>query len=241
MKQRMPDFLIIGAQKCGTTSFYNHLIEHPNIEPGKNKEIHFFDNNYNKGLDWYISQFPSLSSTEKYILTGEATPKYIFHPLVPKRVFSVMPQVKLIALLRNPIDRAYSQYQMALRRRQRLQLGNRSFSFEEVIEKELKQAEFSYLKRGVYVNQIERWLKFFPRMQLKVVKSEDLFSNPSKVYKEVISFLGLPSYELKEYNNQNSASYQQMEIETRRRLIEYYKPYNKKLYEVLGQDFGWDN
>src|SRR5579863_6754349 len=113
----LPDFMIIGTQKGGTTSLYNYLIDHPNISSIFKKEPHFFDFNFYKGVSWYRAHFPSL--LEKYyservhgqkFITGEASPYYLYHPLVPQRIKETMPTAytKFIVLLRNPIDRAYS-------------------------------------------------------------------------------------------------------------------------------------
>src|SRR5437868_6286833 len=110
----VPDFIIIGAQKGGTTSLYNYLITHPGIAPIYVKEPHFFDTSFSKGLVWYRSHFPT--RLEKYyaqhfhkldFITGEASPYYLFHPLAPERVAKTLPHVKLILVLRNPVDRAY--------------------------------------------------------------------------------------------------------------------------------------
>src|SRR5947209_2592633 len=111
MKERrgMPGFLIIGAQRCGTTSLYDDLVKHPSIATASQKEIHFFDLNFQKGIDWYQAQFPGLG--QKGFITGEASPYYIFHPLAPKRILAAAPEIKLIVMLRNPVNRAYSHYQ----------------------------------------------------------------------------------------------------------------------------------
>ena len=119
-----PNFLIIGAQRCGTTSLYNYLIQHPQIVPSSKKEVHFFDLNFHLGQSWYEKHFPEVSDN---ILTGEASPYYIFHPLCPKRIFDYDPSVKLIVILRNPIDRAYSHYRHIVR------LGHEPLKFEDAL------------------------------------------------------------------------------------------------------------
>src|SRR2546423_13513556 len=113
----IPDFLIIGGQKCGTTSLYYYLIEHPNIAPAVRKQMHFFDNRFKKGFGWYKSNFPTIFSKwyktflhKQKFVSGEATPYYLFHPLAASRVHQFLPDVKLIVLLRNPVNRAYSHY-----------------------------------------------------------------------------------------------------------------------------------
>src|SRR5579885_1417562 len=113
----LPDFLIIGGQRCGTSSLYYYLTEHPGIISASTKETHFFDESFSKGIGWYRAQFPS-SFQKMYVtnvlkrdfLTGEGTPYYILYPHAPRRTFEIVPHVKLIALLRNPVERAHSQY-----------------------------------------------------------------------------------------------------------------------------------
>ena len=132
----MPDFIIIGAHRCGSTSLYKYLVKHPAIAPAVRKEIHFFDRNFRKGVAWYQAQFPSLSFGVRQILkrhfvTGEATPYYMFHPHVPRRIFEAAPQAKIIAVLRNPIDRALSHYHHVVA------LGREPLPcFEDAIEQE---------------------------------------------------------------------------------------------------------
>ncbi|MGM0884265.1 MAG: sulfotransferase domain-containing protein [Bacillota bacterium] len=249
-KQFVPDFLIIGAQKCGTTSLYNYLIQHPQIISALNKEVHFFDINFKKGLDWYRSKFPLLES--KKWITGEASPYYIFHPHTPKRIFQIMPKIKLIVLLRNPVDRAYSHYHHQVR------MGTEPLSFREAIKKEESRLKpeimkmlkdenyqsppyqyYSYLARGRYVEQLKTWMNLFPTEQFLILKSEDLYSNPAIVFHRVLDFLGLPRYELKQYTKDNSGAYLKLDLQLRNELLEYFRPYNRQLYKYLGVDFGW--
>ncbi len=122
-----PRFLIIGAQRSGTTSRYEYRLVHPRVAPAARKEIHCFDLRFDKGMDWYRAQFPDCAGG---LVTGEASPYYVFHPHVPERVRRHLPDVKLITLLRNPVDRAYSHYQHEVR------LEREPLSFEEATERE---------------------------------------------------------------------------------------------------------
>ncbi|HEY9295730.1 MAG TPA: sulfotransferase domain-containing protein, partial [Phormidium sp.] len=163
-----PDFIIIGAQKCGTTSLYEYLIQHPQILAASKKEVHFFDLNFAKGVDWYRQQFKPVSQKS---ITGEASPYYIFHPLVPQRIYQLFPQVKLIVLLRNPVERAISHYYHEVR------LGFEDLGLEDAIAQEPARLEgetakiladetyysynhqhYTYLSRGVYVEQLNNWM-----------------------------------------------------------------------------------
>lgn len=244
----MPHFIIIGAMKCGTSTLYRNLVELPYITPAIKKEVHFFDKKYELGLDWYRDHFPLLLDYKENYVTGEASPRYIIHPDVPKRVFETMPQVKLIALLRNPIDRAYSHYHHMSRK------GKDTLSFEDAITKEMeefnnnmekalenyKTLSTSYLTRGVYADQLKRWMNLFPKEQFLILKSEDFFTDPQIGFKQVTDFLDLPNWEYTDHKQWNVGSYSKMEDHLRKRLTEFFRPHNQRLYEFLGRDFGWE-
>jgi hypothetical protein len=262
-KQRvLPDFLIIGAQKCGTTSLYDYLVQHPAVLPARYKEPRYFTRNYKAGVDWYRSQFPlawvrdGLAKVRgEPILTGEATPGMILYPWTASRVRQLLPGMKIIALLRNPIDRAYSGYYQMVR------IGEeRLGTFEEAIDAEpgrvgveftrmiddpdyhsVGYGAFTYLTRGIYVDQLLRWAKEFPMNQIHVIDARELYREPMKVYARVLEFLGLSPYDRVRLERRNVApEYSPMSPATRERLIEFYRPHNARLYEWLGRDFGWD-
>lgn len=260
--QLLPDFIIIGAQRCGTTSLYRNLVQHPCVAPAIFKEVHFFDNNFMKGIAWYRAHFPSFlhkyyveQIRKQELVTGESSPYYIFHPHASKRILETVPQVKLIALLRNPVDRAYSHF------RHEVRLGVETLPFEDVmgreeerlrgeIEKMLEDENYysfnhehySYLSRGIYVDQLKIWMKNFPKEQILILKSEDFFNNPSAVFGQIIEFLRLPNWEPKEYRKYNVGYYARahMDATIRKRLIDYFEPHNQRLYEYLGVNFGWN-
>ena len=255
----LPNFVIIGAQRCGTTSLYNYLVKHPCVAPAFQKEVHFFDNQFSKGVDWYRAHFPlykdrAEKTCKKSFVTGETSPYYIFHPHVPKRILETLPRVKLIALLRNPVDRAYSHYHQSVRR------GIETLSFNDAIEREgerlhgeirkiledekyhnVNHQRYSYLSRGIYVDQLKIWMRLFPKEQILILKSEDLFNDPPRIFKRVLEFLNLPNWELKEYKKYNLGYYPKMNANTRKRLIDYFEPHNQRLYEFLAVNFGWEN
>jgi hypothetical protein len=264
-----PDFIIIGVARGGTTSLYNYLIDHPNIRPAAAKEVHFFDNQFYKGKYWYQGQFPY--TIQKYyaenvrkekFLTGEASPYYIYHPYAASRIAEALPQVKLVLLLRNPVERAYSHYSWEV------SWGTETLSFEEAIEREqariateiprlatqygFNHQHFSYVTRGHYAEQIQIWFKHFSRDQFLILKSEDMYKEPAGIYKQIIEFLELPiaeqkvaGREFKQYNQPEQRKSgvpftpKKISPETRQRLIEYYRPHNDRLYELLGRDFAW--
>ena len=255
-----PDFVIIGAQKGGTTFLHHLLSQHPLVEPAVRKEVHFFDWNFDKGIEWYRQCFPDPKwKGGRKIITGEASPSYLFHPLVAERMAETVPQARLIAMLRNPIDRAYSHYQMQVRR------GQEPRAFEEAIEAQLsrlraeaegdetredtshdgfkQQMVFAYLSRGIYVDQLLRWRESFSTEQMLVLSSEDFFERPVETLKVVLDFLDLPEWapeasELRKRRHRGGYE-QEMDPSTRRRLEEFFEPHNRRLYGYLGVDFGW--
>lgn len=250
----LPDFIIIGGKKCGTSSLYNYVAEHPDVAPAFRKEVHFFDNHTGKrGALLYRSYFPTRLHRRRVkrdrgsnIITGEATPYYLFYPPAPARVRRVVPDARLIAMLRNPVDRAYSHYHHEARR------GTEELSFEQAIEVETQRLEndrygspshrrYSYLSRGIYVDQLRNWREYFPKDQLLILRSEDLFEHFAAVLSETLEFLGLTPMEHTNFSKDNRGSYLEMDPATRGYLEDYFRPHNERLYEYLDRDFGWDH
>ena len=250
----LPDFLIVGAQKCGTNSLYDLLSLHPGVERAITKELNYFNLHFEKGVEWYRSQLPlPRQKEERKPITGEATPDYLFYPDAARRAAQVVPQARLIVLLRNPVDRAYSHYHHQVRK------GRETLGFEEAIEAEEERLRgetdkmpkdelstsfnyrhFSYLSRGVYVDQLLRWSKHYSQEQMLVLKSEDFFERTPEALKLVLDFLDLSDWEPETWEIRNKGRYEQeMASATRRRLEEYFEPHNRRLYEYLGVDFGW--
>ncbi|QTA90752.1 sulfotransferase domain-containing protein [Desulfonema magnum] len=233
----LPNFILIGAQKSGTTSLYSYLIQHPRITPGYKKEVHFFDNpgHFRKGMPWYRAHFPAAFTQPGSFVTGEATPSYLCHPQVPERMYEAVPGVKLIVLLRNPVDRAYSQYHHRIRH------GTETLPFELALKKEEHRFS-SYLARGMYADQLQRWMSIFLREQFLILSTEDFFRNPRKTLLKVTAFLELPDWhpDPKMFKKYNSSHYSDMKPETRKYLADYFAPHNEKLYRYLGMDFKWE-
>jgi hypothetical protein len=232
----LPDFLIIGAKKCGTTSLYHLLTQHSYVEPAAAKELHFFDTHFHMGVEWYRRCFPAPRWKDgRKTITGEATPGYLSRRSVPKRIAEVIPQVRLIALLRNPVDRAYSDYQQVARK------GLETLTLEEAIDRANRgDAPRNYLSASIYVNRLKWWSTFFSKEQMLVLKSEDFFERPQQTLKAVLTFLELPDWEPRAWEIRKKGRYEQgMDPSTRRRLEEYFEPHNQRLYDYLGVDFGW--
>lgn len=180
----LPNFLICGAHKAGTTSFYCCLRSHPDIFMSTLKEIHFFSENYEKGLDWY-QKFFSGRKSERMI--GEASTTYMSDSAVAQRIADDLPSAKLIFLLRNPTERAYSHYWY------RIQVGlqNPRLSFSEIIRSE-KGYNF-YIKEGFYYQQIKNFLANFQKKQLCFIISEDFNNNPELEVLKCLRFLEVDS------------------------------------------------
>ena len=254
----LPDFLVIGAQKCGTTALYAYLRWHPQITGPAWKEVSYFDRHYGRGERWYRGQFPSRpwlwlagGRSGRTALVGEASPSYVFHPHAPKRVRALLPDARLIVLLRDPVDRALSHYN------HEVALGREPLSFEDALDREQERTggefarlgdttyfskawwDFTYLARGRYPEQLELWLAVFPREQLLVLASEQLRQDPAEAYARVLDHIGAAPHELAEYPSIFEREYAPMASETRERLEQYYAAHNERLSELLDEDFGW--
>jgi len=195
----LPTFLIIGAARCGTTTLYTYLQSHPQIylRPNKRPEPHFFfkDDEYAKGIDYYQRNF--FPATGEWNAVGEASTSYIFGPEVPGRIFRHLPEARLVAILRNPIDRAYSNYRHSVRS------GLETLDFATAIERETERETeiegtplavikpFSYIARGFYHAQLKNFLSVFDRSQLAVLIFEEFCRAPGSALRHVCEFLGV--------------------------------------------------
>ena len=245
----LPDFLVIGAQKAGTTALYTYLRRHPDILGPFWKEVSFFDRYWTKGEVWYRGQLPLRGEGK---LVGEASPSYLFHPLAPERVFSVVPETSLVVLLREPGERAYSHYQ------HELALGREPLSFEDALEAEDERLQgeverlcadpkafslawwnHTYVSRGLYADQLERWFELFPREQLLVLTTEELGARPAETYATILSFLAAPPHSLDASPRVFDRDYAPMRDETREALTARFAEPNRRLEELLGRPLGW--
>jgi hypothetical protein len=257
----LPDYLIIGAKKGGTSSLVNWLIQHPqhlrmfpSFQPLKSP--HFFDQNFHRGVAWYRGHFPSSRTRARHPLAivGEASPYYLFHPAAAERARSVVPTAKVLAVLRNPVSRAYSNYwdrvsagtetlptfeQALAAERQRLARTDVDRLRTDPAYYSFEHDQFTYLARGRYVEHLPAWLDAFPPEQVLVLRAEDMYAEPEVVFAQVQRFLGLPvttAIDLRIYNERSKPP---IDPRTKAWLADYYRPFNEALYERLGRDFDW--
>jgi hypothetical protein len=268
-----PGFLIIGTQKGGTVALYTYLSEHPDIVPASEKEIGFFDQDilYNRGQSWYHAHFPLSYKLARNAITFEATPEYLYNPKAARRIFQYDPRMKLIVLLREPVSRAFSAWNMfrnlvrndaqylrgllpdcdpALRNWMESILRGGPFpEFDKVVRDELSAIQSGearldpgYVQRGLYYEQLARYLQYFDRKQIVVIESKRLKSDARNVLSEIARFLDLSEYDWaqKDVPLFHVGSYEtEMSSSTRELLQEFYEPHNLKLYELLGRDLEW--
>ena len=244
----LPDFLILGAQKAGTTALYAYLRWHPQVTGPSFKEVSFFDRHYAHGERWYRAHMPVRRSG----IVGEASPSYLSHPAAPERVARMLPRARLIALLRNPVDRAFSHYQ------HEVALGREELSFEDALAREDERMEgevermvrdpayfsyawwnYTYVARGRYAEQLERWYESFPSEQLLVLLTDELAADTAATYERVLQFLGVDARGLDSYPRIFEREYAEMDPATRARLEDEFARPNGRLAELLGRDLPW--
>lgn len=251
----LPEFLVIGAQKAGTTSLWSYLAAHPGVRPAMTKEVHYFDFNHHRGQAWYCAHFPvrRRPSAERPLpLTGEATPYYLAHPLAPSRAAACVPWARLVVLVRDPIERAHSHWRMERA------LGREPLGFEDAIDAEAERLEgeqeriqqgcdrpraphqlYSYQLRGDYAAQLERWAAHFSWDQFLVVQAERLFAEPATVYGSVLDFLGLaaPPAPPRFVVHGAGAGPRELSDALRRRLEDRFRSSNARLAQLTGIDY----
>ncbi len=257
-----PSFLIVGAQRCGTTSLYRALVQHPAVlRPPLRKGIHYFDTDYDRGPQWYRAHFP-LAATASLVAaraghpvaTFESSPYYMFHPLAGERIAHDLPGVRLIALVRDPVERAYSAHAHELAR------GFEDQPFEKALELEqerlagedehLRASPYAlshahqhnaYVARGHYIDQIERLEEMVGRHRLHVIDCHDFFTTPEPEYEAVLDFLGLPQVAPGSvtFDRHNARPRSPMPLPLRDRLTAHFEPYDARLAAWLGKTPSW--
>ena len=260
----LPDFLVIGGQRCGTDSLFKDLGLHPCVIAATRKEVSYFTRHFGLGEAWYRTHFPTRARVavrrrrqHAQVRSFEATPDYLFHPLAAARAAQLVPDAKLIALLRDPVERAYSHYRHMVR------LGFEDLSFDEAIAREDERTapdrdrlrrqplahpahliRYSYAARGAYAEQLERWFAHFRREQVLVVRSEDFFDRPAAAFAEILAFVELPAWRPEAFPNYSPPPPHPTggggpSEATTEHLRRYFAPRNEELHALLGRDMGW--
>jgi len=258
----LPYFVILGAARGGTTSMWQYLVQHPQIKAGKSKQSHFFSDQekWNQGFNYYFNFFPR-NTNASYFVTFEASTFYLSSYIAPSRMSRILPNAKLILLLRDPVERAYSQFLSTP------PMVKSTEGFEYFIDQELQNLqevpEGCYqddiparmfrtycqssilLNRGIYIQQIQNWLKYYPLEQLLIITAEDFFKNPKAEIRKILRFLELTvEDDFLQDMTVYAASDRGGEVirpETRRRLENFFRPYNQQLQEFLGRSFHWSS
>jgi hypothetical protein len=253
-----PDFLIVGAQRCGTTTMFKTLVQHPDVvRPFLRKGIHYFDKAYWRGERWYRGHFPLVVTTMlrghgHRAITGESSPYYMFHPLARQRLASDLPGVKLLVLLRDPVIRAYSAHSHEKAR------GYEDLDFEAALaaepgriagERERLMADpgydsfhwqhHAYVTRGQYIEQLRALEQLVGRERMCVVDSGDFFVDPEPVFDEVREFLGLTPCSDIVFEQHNARQRSPLDDDLRRRLMDHYAPYDEELAAWWGRTPSW--
>lgn len=258
----LPSFIIIGAQKSGTTSLFKYLRKHPDIQEPSRKELFFFDGGkiagrdifHEQGLDWYRLHFPRAIAGRPSALTYEATTSYLFSPIAAERIQQTLPSVRLIAVLRDPVDRTISHYQHNLRK------GREFRSLMEVICADETQLDtpsptqpasteaktslyYSYKSRGLYYEQLLRYKYFLDRGQILILCSKELASQPAATLQKIYKFLSLSDRNVIISSNPyfHNVSRQKTQIDPVHHEIlqQYFESPNRQLFELLDREFAW--
>lgn len=259
-RRMLPTFLISGAQRCGTTSMYKTLTAHPQVLPAVlHKGVHYFDTNYTRGLDWYRGHFPTDLAARRAggpaglrVITGESSPYYMFHPMSGRRIADDLPDARMIILLRDPVERAYSAFTHESAR------GFETETFERALELEESRLEgeeerliadpsyvshdhqhHAYVGRGMYVDQLERLEKEIGRDRLLAIDSGDLFVDPLPVFERVCDFLGLEPWQPDSFDQHNARPRSGMADDVRRHLSRRFEDADERLGVWLGRTPSW--
>jgi len=253
-----PGFILIGAQRCGTTSLFRALTAHPQVMPPTfRKGVNYFDLNYCRGGQWYRAHFPLAEVARRRAghhgppVAFEASGYYLYHPQAMERLGHDMPGVKLVAMLRDPVERAFSAHKHELARGYEQEGFERALELEDgrlAGETERMRADpgyesfahrhHSYRHRGQYAEQLERVFGFFPRAQVHVIDSAAYFGRPAEEYRRLLEFLGLRPFE-PGFAAANSRPGPPMDAGCRRMLEEHFRPHDERLAELLGRQPGW--
>lgn len=254
-----PDLVIAGVQKGGTTPFFRFLSEHPQVMRGLVKESHYFDRHYARGPIWYRALYPLNASRQRLakklgreVRVMDATPDYVFDPRAPGRIARDLPDARFVIFLRDPVARAYSNYQMMVAR----EYETLSFADAMAAEPERTAGEwdkmladpdyishpiriFGYMMRSRYADQLERWFQHIPQERTLVVRSEDARDDPAAAFRQLTNFFEIDAFEPPSFKPPNKRNYEPLDPGLRAELSATFADQNRRLAEILGRDMGW--
>lgn len=259
-KRVLPDVMLAGVQRSGTTALFEALYRLPNVErPRRGKGSHFFSYNYYRGWEWFQSQFPTEAWAKRVenkvgtpMFSFDACPYYLFHPFAVERMAQALPDVKVMVMLRDPVRRAESHFHHSVSH------GHEDLDFRDALAREDERMtgeigrmerdwsywshsheHHSYFAKGVYVEQLERLFRFYDRDQVMVIQSEAFYRDSNAVLADVTDWLGLQTVTLDQRDDRNGHEYKKMDEDMRSHLIELYREPNERLYELLGERYDW--
>ena len=255
----LPTMLIIGAQRCGTTTLFKTLSQHPNFAgPTLRKGVHYFDLHHDEPLDWYRAHFPTKSAVDAAqqrsgagVIIGESSPYYLWHPLAADRIAQALPGVRVVALLRDPVERAYSAHAHELARGFETEPFERALELEAerladqeaqlragTISRSLPHQHLAYVQRGEYIDQLERMATAIGRDHLLVLDAADFWAHPEQNWPAVTSFLGLSDHPVA-LERHNARARSPMSAELRAKLEEHFAPFDSRLARWWGRTPSW--
>ncbi len=260
----LPDFLLVGAKRGGTTSMWRYLAEHDGVlnlfpRPENIKGTYYFDENFARGERWYRSHFPTIAARRlaarrlgHRVVAGESTPYYLYHPLAPRRARALVPDALIVVVLRDPVERAFSHF------KERRSNGTESLTFAEAIELEptrlageearilvddgyvsFGHRHSSYVDQGRYAPMLERWFDAFGRDQVLVEISEEMYANPQASVDRVTDRLDLPRRALRHPEQHNAEPDESLDPETRARLATELGPDIAAVEAILDRKLPW--
>jgi hypothetical protein len=255
----LPDFLIVGAQRCGTTTLFRTLVQHPAVlPPTLRKGVHYFDLAYDNELSWYRGRFPTLAQRDecsqqagRRALVGESSPYYMWHPFAPARIAHDLPDIRVLVALRDPVERAYSAHAHELAR------GYETQPFEVALELEAQRLtgaqqaleasrgarhfahqHQAYVTRGQYIDQLERLESELGRDRMLVIDAQDFWTEPEEQWADVLDFLGLPPVDVT-FERHNARRRAAMDDALRARLEDQFLPFDERLAAWWGRAPSW--
>ncbi|XP_033645069.1 heparan sulfate glucosamine 3-O-sulfotransferase 1-like [Asterias rubens] len=252
--QRLPQAIIIGVRKCGTRALLEMLETHPQIA-ACGPEVHFFDKNYKKGLQWYQNQMKPSTPDQ---ITIEKTPGYIIAPEVPELVYKMNKNTKLLVIVREPTTRVISDYTQ-LKEKSTSWLSKATFE-SAVLDGNQIRSSYKAVQISIYVKHVLNWLKYFPLSQMHFVDGDKLISNPLPELKAVEKFLGMrdvissdmiyfnatrgfycmaSEFNTKCLNSNKGREHPYVSPELMKKLQDYFRPYNEKFFKTINQRFDW--